>query len=220
MDIALWQEIQSAIDYGYAAAAEVLGAPHLIYRAPDATAPVVPGNLVATLPAVMLSSPNRAVKPNLYGSPVWFPQIDPTQVRGSDYLVGPGGTYFMHPQQALLPPSCVACNATVSGFRPSNVNTTTGFGPQPPSGDEKAQELPLFTAWPCSLLEGTKGDRGDANLPDDIKLPWFKILLPAIPGVMLRASDVLLDLENRRMVISGAELTDLGWRLAVALESA
>ena len=40
-------------------------------------------------------------------------------------------------------------------------------------------------------------------------------MMPAIPDVILRPSDLMADDLGRNAVVSAAELTDLGWRLTV-----
>ena len=218
MSDSLWAEIQSAIDLGYASAADVLGAPHSIYRYQGTGAPLDPANLIGMAPFVPFAKPNSAKTPNLYGNPVWFPQVDPSLVQPFDYIVGPSGTFYMLPPQSLQPPACVSCNASVTLSRPRAHRTPSGFGPQTPGGDDRGSETVLATTWPCSLLEGTKGERPDSNLPGDTRSAWFRLLLPPIPGVRILGSDVLTDGDSRRMMVSSAELTDLGWRLSVALE--
>jgi len=45
-----------------------------------------------------------------------------------------------------------------------------------------------------------------------VRTPWWAILMPAWPGVILRTSDIILDELGRKYVVSSAELTDMGWR--------
>ena len=218
MSGSLADEIQAAVDFGYAQAADILGQPYEIFRPMGTGNPLDSANLIGTLPATFDATPYKFNKPNLYGTPVWYPLLDVSLVQPFDYLVGPLGTFFMHPQQPLLPLSCVSCNATVTVTRAKAARTASGFGAQAPGGDDRASETVLATAWPCSLLEGTKGEKAETGLPGDTRAAWFKLLVPALPGVTLRSSDILTDGQERRMVVSSAEITDLGWRISVALE--
>jgi len=47
-------------------------------------------------------------------------------------------------------------------------------------GDITADETALITGWPASIVQGTKGEKGEVNIPGDIRLSWFNIILP--PG--------------------------------------
>jgi hypothetical protein len=80
-------------------------------------------------------------------------------------------------------------------------------------GNTPDTQTPLATGWYASVLQGTKGEKNEVGLPGDVRNPWWLILLPQIPGVTLRTSDLVSDDIGRRYVISSAELTDLGWRL-------
>jgi hypothetical protein len=44
---------------------------------------------------------------------------------------------------------------------------------------------------------------------------YWTVLLPSHPGVVLRLADLMTDDLGRNSIVSGAELTDLGWRLSV-----
>jgi hypothetical protein len=63
------------------------------------------------------------------------------------------------------------------------------------------------------VLQGTKGEKGGVALPGDVRDAWWAILLPFVPGVVLRSGDLISDDLSRRYIISSAELTDLGWRI-------
>jgi hypothetical protein len=74
---------------------------------------------------------------------------------------------------------------------------------------------PLLTNWPASVLGASGGGRPDTALPSDSSVPYWTVLLPAMPGVILHPSDLMTDDLGRAAVVAGAELTDLGWRLTV-----
>ena len=54
-----------------------------------------------------------------------------------------------------------------------------------------------------------------AELPSDTSVPYWTVLLPAFPGVVLLPADLMTDDLGRNAVVSAAELTGLGWRLTV-----
>jgi hypothetical protein len=64
---------------------------------------------------------------------------------------------------------------------------------------------------PCSILQGTKGEKSDANLPGDARSPWWNILMPD-SGIILLPDDIGIDDLGRRYVFSSVELSGAGWR--------
>ncbi|MEI9983517.1 MAG: hypothetical protein WDN69_10100 [Aliidongia sp.] len=74
--------------------------------------------------------------------------------------------------------------------------------------------------WPASILQGARSENTLAGLPDDMKAPYWDILLPAWGGVELLTSDVVQDELGRRFAIGAAEITPLGWRLTALQEQA
>jgi hypothetical protein len=54
-----------------------------------------------------------------------------------------------------------------------------------------------------------------ADLPNDTSVPYWTVLLPVIPDVILLPSDLMTDDLGRSAVVAAAELTDLGWRVTV-----
>ena len=213
-------------DYMYswfAAGAAQLGPVFSYYRPSGTGNPVDPANLIGTLP-VALSADSLSFKaPNLYGKAVWEGMWDGRLTQVGDYFVGPSGTYFVAAQQMLLPPVAVECNAIASFLRPhssDDVGEIEEYG-----GDDASAEDALESGWPCSLLTKSRGEKSDANLPDDVKVPWFELLLPAVSGVTLKYNDVIncTDLVGgtnpQRFKVSSAEKTDMGWRILAMLAS-
>ena len=77
-------------------------------------------------------------------------------------------------------------------------------------------EIAYATGFPCSILQGTKGEKNDAGLPGDTRLPWWVILVPASVG-NIKYGDLILDDLGRRYVVSSPELTDLGYRITASM---
>ena len=73
--------------------------------------------------------------------------------------------------------------------------------------------IPLLTNWPASVMGAAGGGQPEAGLPSDSTVPYWTVLLPAFPGVVLLPADLLTDDLGRSAVVSAAELTALGWRL-------
>jgi hypothetical protein len=208
--------VQARIDRGRGIAAARIGSPFTLYRPLSSSAPIVPGNALGTV-MVLLDSGFAAPfkRPNLYGGPVWQAIMDASVTRAGDYISNGSDTYFLAAIQALLPVAVVVCNRVITVLRPAG---NTGVGAQPYGGDVVGSEVPLMTGWPASVLNGTKGERGDVALPGDIRMPWAAILLPSWPGVVLKPADVVTDDLGRRYKLSACELTDMGWRCTAAME--
>lgn len=206
MDAAL---LQQKIYYGYGKAAQFIGPPYNLFRPTSALNPTAQQNQIGTLNASFNAMDMSYGKPNLYGKPLWYALLDGSVTQVGDYLIGCDKTYFIAAMQTTLPILAVDCNRTINIVQAAQQPTVgaVGYG-----GDTAAGEVPLMTAWPASILQGTKGEKGDVNLPGDVRNPWWSVLLPAYPGVIIRSANIIIDDLSRRYVISSAELTDLGWR--------
>jgi hypothetical protein len=200
--------IQALVYKGYAISAGKIGLPYAQYR--PVSADLTNWSPIATLLASFNAEDMKYSKPNKYAKPTWYVLIDGSQTQVGDYLIGPGGTFFIAAQQAILPILAVGCNRVLSFARPqaqAQVGAVTNY-----EGNTTALQTPLAAGWPASVLQGTKGEKNEVNLPGDVRNPWWAILLPAIPGVTLRTTDLIEDDLGRRYILSSVELTDLGYR--------
>jgi hypothetical protein len=180
-------------------------------------------------------------KPQKYGKATWYALVDGRGLKVGDYFIGlssggnlnlegggnlslegggnlqlqgrPLGTFFIAAMQLLLPILVVECNRVISISRPQ---PQTGMGPQGYSGATSANEIPYVTGIPCSILQGTKGEKNETALPGDTRTPWWTILLPASAG-QIEYGDLIIDDLGQRYVISSNELSPLGWRLNAAM---
>ena len=200
--------LQQRLYKGYAKAAQYIGPSFQLFRPSSATNPFQYGPL-GTLNASFNAMDMTYGKPNVYGKPLWYALVDGTQTLVGDYLTNADKTYFIAAMQQTLPILAVECNRTINVYRAGQQATV---GALPYGGNTAVAETLLMQGWPASVLQGTKGENGGVGLPGDVRLPWWAILMPAFPGVTLRAYDILTDELNNRYIISSAELTDLGWR--------
>ena len=193
--------IQATIYAGYGIAASVLGVPCQQYR------PTGPNNLVATpiatLQAAFDTRPDFSFKaPSLYAKPQWYGLFDASTVQVGDYIIHPTlGTFFVASLEPLHSPLLNSCNRTISVMRPnpaSGAGFVSDYG-----GDNPADELPILTAWPVSLLTKSRGERGDTNLPGDTRIPWVEVLMPALSGYAVKFSDVVCDEAGTRYIKRG-----------------
>lgn len=202
--------MQVLVNKGYAKAASRVGLPHQWYRPTGPLDPVAPGTLQGTLPASFDANNYLYTRPNLYGKATWTALVDASKTAVGDYLVGPtGSVWFMVAQQPLLPLVAISCNATLTLMRPFSSDAVGAIGY---NGDNAGDEILIARGWPASMLTKGRGDKGDVQLPGDVRTPWVEVLLPAIPGATIQFADVLLA-GDQRMKVSSSELSDLGWRL-------
>ena len=203
--------LQNRIYKGYAKAATRIGYNTDIHRPKSASNPMASVNKLRAIPVSFNVEDMKYSKPNKYAHPTWYGVYDGTQTQVGDYLTNPqDGTFYVAAQQQALPILLVECNRTINILRPQQ---ETGIGAQGYGGDTDANETALMTAWPASVLQGSKGDKIEMALPGDTRSPAWAILMPYYTGIILRSADIITDDLARRYVISSAELTDLGWRI-------
>jgi hypothetical protein len=202
--------LQNRVYKGYAKAAQYIGLAYTLYRPASAINPLAISNTFAILNASFNAEDMAYSKPNKYGKATWYGLFDGTGTKVGDYMVGQAGTFFIASQQALLPIFCVECNRTLTVYKPGQ---PVGVGAVGYGGDTAATETVIMTAWPASVLEGTKGEKTQAELPGDVKNPWWIVLMPAYPGVIIKTGYYMTDEIGNRYVVASPELTDAGWRM-------
>ena len=206
--------IQERLWHGYQKAAEVLGHKYRQYRPNGPTDPTAIQNALGYRHLSLNAEDMKYSKPNKYAKATWYGLCSGVGLSVGDYLVGPSGTFFVAAMQPLLPIFMVECNRVISLLRPAQ---TTGIGVAQYGGDTIATETKLMTGWPASILQGTKGEKNATDLPGDVRTPWWTVLVPYCPGVILNTSDIISDDIGRRYTISSPEQSSLGWRLTCAL---
>lgn len=193
--------------------ASKLGSLYTQYRPTGPDNPVSDATQIATIDALFDASVSLAFNaPSVYGNSLFAAIVDPIAVQALDYLVGTDGTFFIASTEPLKPILCVQCARQATFYRPTTQPYSPGYYSGPVSGTT------LMTNVPCSIVNGTKGERNAAEqLPSDSRLPWIQLLAPYFPGVILTESDRITDDIGRNFVISSCELSDLGWRLTAEL---
>lgn len=200
--------LQQKVYAGYAKAALRIGTSFNQYRASTAINPTASGNLVQSLLAS--ANVNWAYdRANKYGNAVYQMLVDGTQTQVGDFLVG-SSTYYIAAMQPLLPILAVKCNHTITIKRPTQ---PVGVGQVGYGGYQDSTATILYQGCPASILEGTKGENNSFNLPNDIKMPWWRVIFPSLGGVNIVTGDIITDETNLQYQVSSAELTELGWRL-------
>lgn len=203
-------KIQQKLYKGYAKAAKRTGTVYEHYRPSSANNPLDAGNRLPDLYASLNADDPTFSRPNVFGKATWYGILDGAQCQVFDYVTGIEGTLYIAAMQQLLPIYMVDCNRVITIARPS---MDTGPGAIGYGGDTEEGEIPLMQNWPCSMLQGSKGEKNEVGLPADAKNPWFNVLVPYVDGVILRTADIITDDIGGRYKLTSAELTDLGWRL-------
>jgi hypothetical protein len=207
-------KLQGKVYAGYAQAAKRIGLTFQHYRPINALGAIDEHSLVGPILASFNALDMKYGKASAYGKPVWYCLADGRLLAAGDYLVHGSSTYFIAGMQPLLPILAVECNRIMSFFRPQQL---AGAGAVGYGGNTMANQTPIAAGFPASVLQGTKGERNDTGLPGDVKVPWWAVLIPTLPGnVQLRTDDVAIDENGRRYVLASCEQTDLGWRLTAA----
>jgi hypothetical protein len=215
--------LQQKIYAGYARAAQRIGQAYTLYRPSGAGNPIVPGNIVTTLPASFNAEDMAYRKPEDYDKALWYCLVDGTQVQAGDYLVYQQNTYFIAAMQLALPILAVQCNRRV---RIGRMPVENGAGLAGYSGVVQSEEADVLgtssagqfvSGWPASILQsGSAGN--DTTLPSGVKASSAAILLPPSVPIAILESDVLQDDLGRNFAVYAAEQSALGWRIQASEE--
>ncbi len=204
--------LQDRISRALGTAGRAIGATADAFRPSSVADPLAPANRFLRLPAAFAPVDGRFGRANAYGAALWQGVFDSAYTQPGDYLVQADGTWFIAAQQRLLPTLCVRANRIVSFVRaaPTRSSGMNGYG-----GVTRATASTLIANWPVSVLGASSGGRPDAGLPSDSVVPLWTVLMPAFGGIVLRPADLMTDDLGRTATVSGAELTELGWRLTL-----
>lgn len=201
--------LQTRIYGGYAKAAQRIGESYSVYRSISAINPLDSGYLYSNV----LASFNvdwAYSKANKFGNALWQLIADGTPLQVFDYLVSEQSTFYVAAMQSLLPMLAIETNRTLTIKRPTQ---PTGKGSVGYGGYQDSTATLLMQNCPASVLEGTKGETSTAKLPSDTKMPWWRVLMPFLGGVILETGDIIVDDLGARSIISSVECTDMGYRL-------
>jgi hypothetical protein len=205
---------QDRFYFGLGACARHIGETGDAFRPDGPINPLDWKNRFLRLPIAFVSAAGSGRHTNVHGEVLWHAMLDGSYTRPGDYLVVGGGTYFVASQAPLLPVLCVRTNRVVSVSQES-IHTSAALNAY--GGYTPSLKRMLAEKWPASVLgEGHLGT-SRAGLPTDQAVPVWRVLLPAIEGVILSPGNIMTDDLGRTAIISGAELTDLGWRVSAKM---
>jgi hypothetical protein len=207
------RKLQDRLYLGMGLSARHIGQFADAFRAAGPHNPLDRRNRFLKLP-VCFESGKGGNQTNSYGDPLWHGLFDASYTRAGDYLVTGSGTYFVASQDALLPVLCVRTNRTISIARPG---MQTGTASNAYGGYTSAQSIRLMDRWPASVLDTSGSTRSNTNLPTDQTVPHWNVLVPSTTGVVLSPGDIITDDLGRTAVITGSELSNLGWRIGARM---
>lgn len=204
--------LQDSIYRGLGAAARVLGGWAYAYRPSAPAKPLDPSNRYLRLQASFAPQDYGFGKPGSYGRPLWYGIFDAAYVQVGDYVCQDQDVWFVAGRQRLVPVLCVKANRTVDFARAAAPGRP---GLNDYGGVQVSTMTKLLQEWPVSVLNAGAYGLDEAHLPADVRPATWEVLLPACPGVALRTGDLMTDDLGRAAIISSAEMSELGWRLAV-----
>lgn len=209
--------LQDRISWGLNITARHIGRQTDVYRPAGSADPLSPIHRILRIHAGFSAPDGKFIRPSGYGNPIWHGVFDSAYTRPGDFLVQDADVWFIAAQQNLLPTLCVQTNRIVSVVRPAAPSSTglNGYG-----GISLDTATAVISNYPASVLGDSGAGQPAASLPTDTSVGIWAVLLPTLSeqdgsSVILRPADLMMDDLGRTAVISGAELTDLGWRLTV-----
>lgn len=204
--------ILDLVRWGNNIAARAIGDVAVAYRPQNACGPLKPEHRYLRLPVMFTSVRGRFEHPTLYGDALRIGIYDASYTRPGDYLVLDAETWFIASQDRFLPSLCVETNRLISVARPGQA---LAVGAIAYAGITTGTTVTVADDWPASVLGISDSGANTADLPTDLSVPYWTVLLPVIPNVTLKVSDLITDDLGRTGVIVAAESTRLGWRLTV-----
>jgi hypothetical protein len=208
------RNLQDRLYLGLGLLARHIGQPADAFRPSGPFRPLDRQNRFLRLPAQFVSAKGNDRRTNVYGEALWHGVFDGSYTRAGDYLVLETGSFFVASQEPLLPILCVRVNRTISIARP---DMQTSAARNPYGGYTSGGSIMLLEEWPASVLGENRSSASTTDLPTDQAIPYWNILLPASGLVILSPGDLITDDLKRTAVISGAELSGLGWRISAKM---
>jgi hypothetical protein len=204
------RKLQDRLYLGLGLSARHVGESTDAFRPAGPLRPLAAENRFLRLPATFTSSYGQYSQTNQFGNALWYGILDASYTRPGDYLVTAEATYFIASQAPLLPILCARTNRTISIAQPDVQANIAGnaYG-----GYTSGGSTVLMADWPASILAEGRSSHSTADLPTDQGTPYWNVLVPSPVGVVLSPGNIITDDLGRTAIISGSELTNLGWRI-------
>ncbi|MCA1179794.1 MULTISPECIES: hypothetical protein [unclassified Pantoea] len=137
--------------------------------------------------------------------------FDAAEFEVGDMLVSSEGTFYVAAMPLLQPILCVKAERLITLRRTASVSG--GAGLHDYGGTQAGSEKVILLDWPASILLSRIGEHSPMKLPGETRGAWHLIQMPAYKGLHVHSGDFATDENAQRYVITGTELTDMGWRL-------
>ncbi|WP_293797570.1 hypothetical protein [uncultured Pantoea sp.] len=138
--------------------------------------------------------------------------FDATGFKTGDILASDEeGTFYVAAMPLLQPILCVKAERLITLRRTTAARASGGL--QDYGGTSAADEKIIMSDWPASILRNRNGEHSPLKLPGETRSAWYNILMPAFGDLHIHPGDFVTDDTGLRYVISGTELTEMGWRL-------
>jgi hypothetical protein len=199
----LSDNLQDRIAAGLGQAGRKLGLQTDIFRPRDAGPALAAANRFMRL-AVAFHIGKGFTEPASPGVPFWQAMLDSAYTKPGDYLVQGSSIWFIASQPRLLPVLCVQTNRRVHFSRPARADHV---GPGDYAAMRAETMRPLLTDWPAAMQTASR--QGGAQPGDGL----WRVLLPAIPGMILQPGDRMTDDLHRACIVVAADLSATGWDL-------
>ena len=207
-------KLQDRVRFGQGIAALHIGQSADAYRPKSPYRPTQVEHRFLRFHAAFMPKEGGAARTNSYGNPEWYGIFDASYTKPGDYIVQGSATYFIADQQSFLPVLCVRTNRTISITRPWLQTAAGGVGY---GGYINHNTTMVMEDWPVSMLGITDKGEPTSGLPTDQAVPHLTILMPGWETVQISQGDLVSDDLGRNAIITGSELTGLGWRLCAKL---
>jgi hypothetical protein len=208
------RKLQDRLYFGLGRSARYVGQWADAFRPIGPLNPMDKQNRYLRLPAAFLARRGGDTRANVYGEPLWHGVFDASYTRPGDYIVLDSRVFFVASQEPLLPVLCVRANRTISVTRPNAQGNpaANSYG-----GYTSGGSTILMERWPASVLAGDRTGATIAALPINLGVPFLSVLVPSMAKIILTPGDLVVDDLGRMAVITGSELTNLGWRIIAKL---
>jgi len=207
------QQLAAKVNQGNGKAAKRLGGTARHYRAVSPFSPLDAQPLREL--SASFTTDYGYMRAARFGQAIRLGIFDAAGFETGDILVSTEGTFYVAAMPLLQPILCVRAERLVSVRRTAQAGSDSGL--QDYGGTTAASEKLILSDWPASILLSRGGEHSALKLPGETRSAWHNILMPAFRGLSLHAGDFVTDEAGQRYVVSGTELTDMGWRLTALL---
>jgi len=203
------QQLAAKVNQGNGKAAKRLGSTARHYRAVSPFSPLDAQPLREL--SASFTTDYGYMRAARFGQSTRIGIFDAEGFETGDMLVSGEGTFYVAAMPLLQPILCVRTDRLVSIRRTAPKGSEAGL--QEYSGTKAVNEKIIISGWPASILLSRGGEHSPLKLPGEARSAWHNILMPAFRALSLHAGDFVTDEAGQRYVVSGTELTDMGWRL-------